>query len=127
MISCLQTNDPKCDYFIVKNDAETDRVIDFELSRVVGQEYTDLEKVDYRVNAIIGEEPKLPLSFSRLQTVEDAIVWYSSHHPELNDDIIEMISKSQFGNLPIKNARQKGLSIDTKFGVEVKQTTINFD
>lgn len=111
----------KLDYFF-----KPDEVEEGDLFRELQQEYTDMRRVDYCVD----EECKLPLSFTKIKNVEQGIEWYKLYHPELCDDIIEMISKYQFGNLPVKHTRhtynkkkkkQEGITITNKL------TTLNFD
>ena len=117
--------DPKANYILTDRSEKAE----MELFNEATQEYTDLDMVDYFIdgNADKDIDPKLPLSFSRCNSVDDGIEYYTGKHPELCDDIIAMISRSQFGNLPIKNARQKKIKEDDKFNVETRKIKISFD
>lgn len=97
-----------------------------ELIKMVNQEYTDLRKVDY----FVDKDCKLPMSFTQIQNVEQGIEWYSYYHPEINDDIIPMLARHQFGEMPKKHTRhsknkkrvkEKGLNIVRE------KTTISFE
>tara|TARA_R110000796_G_scaffold78511_1_gene175064 strand:- start:316 stop:690 length:375 start_codon:yes stop_codon:yes gene_type:complete len=100
---------------------------DIDLYKEANQEYTPIEKVDYYIDGDVNTTPKMPLSFSKIKTIEQGIEFYSRNHPELNDDIIVMIARSQFGNLPIKNARISKGKENNKLKVEPKETTIFFN
>jgi len=111
----------KLDYFFTETDPETED----ELFRIVNQQYTDLRKVDYYVD----EDCKIPISFTQIQNVEQGILWYEYYHPEIPDDIIPMLARFQFGNLPPKHTRhtKKKKQITNILTFENKSTTINFN
>jgi hypothetical protein len=123
MISTYIDEDPKACYILTKLNENND----IDLFKEAAQEYTDLDKVDYFIDGDPDTIPKLPLSFSRCRTIEDGIEYYTRKHPELCDDIIAMISRSQFGNLPFKNARQRRIREDDKLIIEQKPVKLSFD
>jgi len=47
----------------------------------------------------------LPISFARISNVEEGIEWYKRNNPKLLDDIIPMLARHQFGDMPIKHTR----------------------
>lgn len=121
-------NPDKLDFnFIdIKDKSEEDLLeIEHALLLANAQEYTDLRKVDYCVDA----DCKLPMSFTRIQTVDEAIEWYSYYHPELCDDIIPMLARHQFGNLPKKHTRHNMSKRKPKPFLTIKNEpiTLTFD
>ena len=124
-IKLYEDIDPKASYILTDRSYEAEEQLFLETN----QEYTDIDNVDYFIDGDVDKDidPKLPLSFSRCRTVDDGIAYYSRKHPELCDDIISMISRSQFGNLPIKNAKQRKIKDTDKFIVEQKKIKISFD
>lgn len=111
----------KLDYFFKSSDvSEEDMIVE------INQEYTPLNKVDY----FVDKDCKIPMSFSQIRDVEEGIRWYSYYHPELPPDIIPMLSKYQFGNLPIKHnrhSRNKKTIKNTGITISNELITLNFD
>tara|TARA_R110002126_G_scaffold123407_2_gene265392 strand:+ start:165 stop:542 length:378 start_codon:yes stop_codon:yes gene_type:complete len=125
MIVEIENLNPKCCYLI--KPPEEIGTNETDIYQYANQKYISREFVDYFIDGDVDTRPKIPLSFSKIRSVEQAIEFYTEKHPELCDDIIEMIARNQFGNLPIKNARQKKIDDDNKVSFTKTQTTINFD
>jgi len=103
-----------------------DKEFEDELLDMVNQQYTDLKKVDY----FVDEECKLPMSFTQIKTVEEGIEWYKYYHPEISDDIIPMLARHQFGNMPKKHTRHsKNRKRNKNTGITITRelTTLNFE
>jgi len=120
LIGNAEFNPEKADFIFA------DIVDEPELIKLVNQQYTDLRKVDY----FVDEDCKLPMSFTQIKTVEQGIEWYSYYHPEINDDIIPMLARHQFGNLPKKHTRHsKNKKRVKNSGISISReiTTLNFE
>ena len=62
------------------------------------QEYTDLDKVDYSVDAPVTKEP-MPMSYLSVGTLEEGEEWYRQHYPQMPDELLPMLARYSFGDL----------------------------
>ena len=95
----IEHHQDKLDFdFLDKDDKDIENAILIGLN----SEFINSEKVDYTID----KDGKLPISFTKIKSVEDGIKWYNHHHSNYPDEVIEIICRRQFGDMPKKHSRK---------------------
>ena len=87
----VTTTIPEASYVVGTDGADKDLAL-------AKQEYTDLEKVDYNVDADKVKEP-VPMSYLSVSTLEEGEEWYKQHYPQMPEELLPMLSRYSFGDL----------------------------
>ena len=87
----FSTNVPEASYIVGTDGFEKDLAN-------VKQEYTELDKVDYKVRTQDVKEP-MPMSYLSVSTLEEGEEWYRQHYPQMPEELLPMLSRYSFGDL----------------------------
>lgn len=107
------------------------------------QEYTPLSKLDYGLACVEPEpeidsdclsDPRINVSYMNVKNVEDGVDWYRNLDPKIPEELLSLMSRWSFGDLPtvtkkqIKNQRKKtSKTLKTEIKFESGPQIVVFD